>query len=302
MTPYYGATALKQAHDAAEHGDTITLSSGTFAITGKRETLTKAVTIIGAGMDVDKGTLLYDSLYIYITDNTDKSFHLEGIYHYSYICVKKTSPKSEIVKCRLYTVNCDDKLCFVHCRIINALYGSGEKNLYNSIFRTGTGGGSYEIPNLIATNCVIILYNYPKCYTYSSFLNSAIKVTQRTNDYFNYLPSSTTARYCYAWGYDTKGKFVPSSLFYYIPYDDDTNFSSDMSFYEDSDSDVLGTGEYSVNSSIGNFFGDDDTPIGIYGGNVPYNPIPHNPQISNFSVGEAKNGKLNITIEVDNEE
>ncbi len=46
MSIFYGSDALKSAHDAAQHGDVITLSSGTF----NGVTITKALTIRGAGM------------------------------------------------------------------------------------------------------------------------------------------------------------------------------------------------------------------------------------------------------------
>ena len=52
VSTFYGITALREAHDAAENGDVITLSSGTFNSCD----ITKAVTIRGAGMEVNSET------------------------------------------------------------------------------------------------------------------------------------------------------------------------------------------------------------------------------------------------------
>ena len=49
ITAFYGADALKEAHEAAAHGDAITLSSGAFHATD----ITKAITLCGAGMQMD---------------------------------------------------------------------------------------------------------------------------------------------------------------------------------------------------------------------------------------------------------
>lgn len=46
--------------------------------------------------------------------------------------------------------------------------------------------------------------------------------------------------------------------------------------------------------------GTDGTEVGIYGGNLPYDPTPTNPQISKFNVAAktTADGKLSVDIEV----
>ncbi len=48
ISPYYGSSALQEAYNAANHGDVITLSSGSFLGTD----IKKAITLRGAGMTV----------------------------------------------------------------------------------------------------------------------------------------------------------------------------------------------------------------------------------------------------------
>ena len=46
--------------------------------------------------------------------------------------------------------------------------------------------------------------------------------------------------------------------------------------------------------------GTDGTEVGIYGGNLPFDPTPTNPQISKFNVAAktTADGKLSVDIEV----
>lgn len=46
--------------------------------------------------------------------------------------------------------------------------------------------------------------------------------------------------------------------------------------------------------------GTDGTEVGIYGGSLPYDPTPTNPQITKFNVASktTADGKLSVDIEV----
>ena len=48
------------------------------------------------------------------------------------------------------------------------------------------------------------------------------------------------------------------------------------------------------------YLGADGTEVGIYGGSLPYDPTPTNPQISKFNVAAktTADGKLSVDIEV----
>lgn len=82
VSTFYGATALRQAHEAAVSGDVVTLSSGTFVAAD----IKKALTIRGAGMGIDsvaqtEPTVLTGNFSINIPDTVTRRLTLEGIYH-----------------------------------------------------------------------------------------------------------------------------------------------------------------------------------------------------------------------------
>ena len=52
------------------------------------------------------------------------------------------------------------------------------------------------------------------------------------------------------------------------------------------------------------YTGTDGTQVGIYGGNMPFDPIPSNPQITkcNVAAKSTADGKLSVDIEVNGAE
>ena len=80
ISVFYGATALIEAHDSAETGDIITLSSGNFAST----TIRKAITLRGAGCERDSiagilPTIIPSLLLFSIEDDSTAFLTVEGI-------------------------------------------------------------------------------------------------------------------------------------------------------------------------------------------------------------------------------
>ena len=90
VSQFYGVSALRQAHEAAVHGDVITLSSGTFTATA----ITKAITLRGAGMEMDTitntlPTVIAGDFGISIERDVVEKFLMEGIYHNHRILIHK---------------------------------------------------------------------------------------------------------------------------------------------------------------------------------------------------------------------
>ena len=78
VTVFYGANALIDAHNAADHGDVITLSSGNFNTT----TITKAITLRGVrgwGTDNIAPTYISGNVYIQINSDVELPLTIEGI-------------------------------------------------------------------------------------------------------------------------------------------------------------------------------------------------------------------------------
>ncbi|MBO7069630.1 MAG: hypothetical protein J6W52_13305 [Bacteroidaceae bacterium] len=72
---FYGAYTLRDAHNAAENGDIINLSSGTFQAVD----ITKALTIRGAGADGDNITYIVNGFSINIPTDITKRLSFEGV-------------------------------------------------------------------------------------------------------------------------------------------------------------------------------------------------------------------------------
>ncbi len=57
---------------------------------------------------------------------------------------------------------------------------------------------------------------------------------------------------------------------------------------------------YQLTDDAKKYLGSDGTEVGIYGGSLPFDPTPTNPQIVKFNVAPktTADGKLSIDIEV----
>lgn len=288
ISTYYGASALQQAYNAATHGDVITLSSGSFLGTD----IKKAITLRGAGMQVDtvshtEPTVITNNFTIDISDTLSHRLTMEGIYSNQTIKVN-TLKNAMFLKCRFYEFTYSSQstskmvdLNFIHCRI--AYY-----------FRLTNGSAAF-------TNCVInnIYQNsgspmsLTNCYTKASpyqenseFKNCIIVNTNggtSTCTYYNNLyvaesnsnlnsPNNTNVKILNT---DERIKFLTGD------YSDDKDY-------------VLTD---AVRALIK---GTDGTEVGIYGGSLPYDPTPTNPQITKFNVAakSTADGKLSVDIEV----
>ena len=310
ITPFYGADALKEAHEAAVHGDAITLSSGTFIATD----ITKAITLRGAGMQLDTinqilPTEISGDFTINVADNVTDKLTIESIYHNHRITVKGTLKEARFIKNRLKELSCSSATdgalsnCnFIHCMIVGLFHvtGSGTdcivSNSYiaqfgylsnstsamsfsNSILNTDTKGYGGGIP----------LGDYYKC----SFVNCVLIGNYSTIGRDDRLPSNATAYNCVAVN-------CYGTCFVNIP-----NTTNTSSTYAEVFKDF--TGKYSdditfelTDGAKTKFLGTDGTQIGIYGGNFPYTPISTNPRITkcNVAAKSTADGKLSVDIEV----
>lgn len=297
---FYGANALQQAHAAAQSGDVITLSEGSFNATN----ITKGITIRGAGMFQNDETKTYQTTLlgnfdINIADSTAQ-FTLEGIWHNGSIENKRFLKNPNFLKCRLKELRLASSgsqtavnATLIHCRV-NYLYldaGVSSMQCFNC-----------HLPNVLMEgldqrgvfeNCIIGLRdatNGGECIKYSTLRNCIIY-----QDYYlsYYLPSSNSLFNCYFianadMNSDTpnigcKKKLAYSDVFktFTGSYDDSSNFE----LTDEAATTLLGT---------------DGTQAGIYGGNMPYSPVPTSPQITkcNVAAKSTVDGKLSVDITV----
>ena len=302
---FYGTGALRSAHAAAVHGDVITLSSGSFTATD----IKKAVTLRGAGMEYDsisvtEPTIISGDFSIQIaSDSTlqNNNLVMEGIYHNAdgVITVNGSLANPQFVKCRLYMIRCSSSgmyyANFINCVIARQVY-------------------FYDYGSATFVNCYVNdLYQYNSRSSHE-FQNCVVK----DDNFFNV--HNTVFRNCFLYAASTTNCNLPtfSPAYNCVGYTDSTtggiftNQSNTTNTKVSSLSDVFKTW---TGSSLANFkaerleltdaaktkyLGSDGTQIGIYGGSIPFDPRPSNPQITKLNVASKStaDGKLSVDIEV----
>ncbi|MBR6698403.1 MAG: hypothetical protein IKL71_00035 [Bacteroidaceae bacterium] len=310
---FYGTGALRNAHAAAVHGDVITLSSGSFTATD----ITKAVTLRGAGMEYDsisviEPTIISGDFSIQIaSDSTlqNNNLVMEGIYHNAdgTITVKGSLKNPQFVKCRLYEIRCSSAsgtygsmhyANFINCVIASEVefYSSGSAtfvNCYVNNLYQYYSGSSHEFQN-----CVVNDANFAgipntvfrNCFLYASALNTSS---------YNKLPSTSPAYNCVALSATSS-----TNIFANQSNTTNTQVSSFRDVFKTWQGSFLANFKAErlelTDAAKTKYLGSDGTQIGIYGGSIPFDPRPSNPQITKLNVASKStaDGKLSVDIEV----
>lgn len=290
LSTFYGLTALQQAHEAAANGDVITLSSGTFASVD----ITKAITLRGAGMTMDaetqtEPTVLSNTFSIDIADETTQRLTIEGIYTSQIITIKNLK-NAMFLKARFDYIDVSSSghatdLTFIHCR--NTGRYNGNKNALNSASFINCIVYSIYGHNYSFKNCILqngnAQFSLPQ---YSEYKNSIILNPynrDNTMSFYNNLYTNDSDAYKLTESNNTNIRVAKNDerIKNLLKYSDD----NDYKLTEEAKAIMKGT---------------DGTEVGIYGGSLPYDPTPTNPQITKFNVASktTADGKLSVDIEV----
>lgn len=308
ISTYYGATALKEAHDAAEHGDIITLSSGSFQAVD----ITKAVTIRGAGMQPDSIAKIYPSkvvgdFAINIADTLEQRLTVEGVYFNNIVSVYNKLKNATFVKSRFDTFTSIygwdngygkmENLAFIHCKIASCFTNQNSSNsvsFVNSVIMNPVVGQSdYTNNSFEFTNCIVRWINSAPYYSsHYAIYRNCILSTDYSSQY--YLNSTNMVYNCLGvWKYNMFEKLQSLGMFYTTKNMSDV-FKTWTGTYTDAENFEL------TDDAKTQYLGDDDKELGIYGGNLPFSPNPTNPKITKFNVASKStaDGKLSVDIEV----
>lgn len=292
---YYGANAFVNAYNAAQNGDLITLSSGSFAGTN----ITKAITLHGAGcltnpvsgtlptiiaadftMNVadDAGTLSIEGVYF---SGEAKFIHLlNPVFvkcNFESFASNGTSNNrmsyAQFVDCKMRTFN------FSHTNntlVVNCIIWSTQNmsninysvESYNSIIQLMNSG----VSALTAYNCILIdgTTINSMCLDDNSIAYNCIGIGN--NNIFNSVPHEN----CMISSYDDVFETFEGSAF---------TFDEPFLLTEETATDFLGT---------------DGTQVGIYGGTMPYDPRPSYQIVKHYNVPNKSDneGNLNVDIEI----
>lgn len=293
ISTFYGATALQKAHASAENGDVITLSSGTFLSVD----ITKAVTLRGAGMVLDAATqteptVLANNFKITIADDVTERLTIEGVYSNQKVNIVKLK-NAMFLKNRMREIDISGNgygtdLTFIHCRIAYLYSGNAYSNnsaTFQNCIVSGISGENYIFHNSIIRGynggSMTLCYNseYKNCIIAGGLANDA----STTSTYYNNLFIGAEAR---------RLSGIPNSTNVIVNKEDD-KIKNFLNYSDDNDYKLTDEAKAIMK-------GTDGTEVGIYGGSLPYDPTPTNPQISKFNVAAktTADGKLSVDIEV----
>lgn len=311
VSTFYGASALRDAHVAAVHGDVITLSSGSF----NPVNITKAVTLRGAGMAVDSvhnilPTIISGDFTINIPDSVTQRFTLEGIYHNHTINYKNLN-NAMFVKCRLNAIYPNSiyssepslmkNATFTNCRIatcLNFYYSTNSSaSFINSIIQKPNGS------NFDFMNCVIKLVSdtsSSNAGNASDVKNSMLSncIIYGAGNSRSSFPATTTAYNCVE-----VNNYTSANTFKNIPNNTNKYTTCDVVFKTYTGAAIGEVEEETfelTETAKATYLGTDGTQVGIYGGMLPFDTTPSNPRITkcNVAAKSTADGKLSVDIEV----
>lgn len=295
ITTFYGAEALKTAHNNAEAGDVITLSAGSF----NSVNISKLITIRGAGMGVKVNdtdtysdpTIIVGDFSVTADGNETNHFTLEGVRNDNSMILRGTN-YTQFFKCNFHDVRFEanygslQNCTFVHCYVSNsfdALYNTTFTGV-NSYFKNADFNGSSSLFTL--TNCVVEIKSSLDL-RYSSLKNCIIINKGSIDDIYIRKDYSTI--------YYTLWAGVGSEPFKEFG---DGHYNYIQSTYDDL---FVDGSFYKLTDDAKKYVGSDGKELGIYGGSMPFTSKTSIPQITKCEVApqSTKEGKLSVNIVVE---
>ena len=303
VTYYYGVNALKQAVAAAESGDIINLSSGSFNATN----ISKGITVRGAGIDSKEPTYIVGDFTIEIPGEDVNQFMMEGIRCTNSLLINGTFANPFFQKCQFNGVGnyggvTVTNIMFSNCKITGS-FGPRGYNSYIMVNCFINNTTVSESATVTATNCIFAeptgfhVYCYERCQFFNSIfisLNGKGGYSDSAGE-TRWIPSSSQAQHCYMVNFpefDIFGQLSvrtgcpTSSLSYEMVFDSYRGVYSDEETFE------------LTETAKTTYLGTDNQQIGLYGGLQPYSPIPSYPLISTMIVPAKTNdqGKMDVKV------
>lgn len=301
---YYGVTALQQAVAAAESGDFINLSSGSFNATN----ITKAITLRGTGVDNKEPTYIANDFTINIPTEDANRFMMEGIRCVNRMEMEGTFSNPYFVKCQFNNIGYSGysqaitNIMFANCKITGSFdtRGSNTYSMVNCYINHFTQN---EASFITANNCLIVDNGF-HIYTYRQtlFTNCIFVSSDGKGGYSDssgatrYLPNNSQAKDCVAINFPES-----FNIFHELPFSNGCS-TSPMSYAT-----VFKTftGTYSDEET---FELTDDIleqypNLGLYGGPIPFDLTPSYPLIISLTTDSQTDadGKLNnVNVVVSN--
>lgn len=295
---FYGAYALRDAHNAAANGDIINLSSGAF----QSVKIAKALTIRGTGCRwTDTPTNIVNEVEIEIPSAITDRLSIEAC-DFNKVYVKGTLTNAQFMRCVMddFFVNDNANMkngTFTNCVLYGmSLQGSSSVNFVNSEL-TDFCNYAEETASAYFINCNIKpfhrgSYGSDHCDPSSiglSILVNCILWADYGWGFNSYsLPSTTSAYNCVAVGNNAQNVFKNCAS------QQNCQLADFDIFQEGHGWDAL------TDEAKAKYIGTDGKPVGDKGGALPLSFTPTYPQITKMNVASktTADGKLSVEIEV----
>lgn len=303
---FYGQNALVSAYNAADNGDVITLSSGTFnscSITGK------PITIHGAGCEYDSITGVLPTVisgdFSFYFDQCDACWaSITGVKFMGTITFGGGS--NSYASFRWYKAN---NICFVKC-FINSIESAFNYERWNNQFVdciiNSFSSGDFRNTSIInsvvkftnyihndihscnSINNSIVLFNdglsINNLIAYNSIIATASGHNVSNCTFFNCIAIETGETNLF------EGQ-TAQNVMEVDGYDD---------VFETFDGNISFDNIYQLKNSIAtSFLGHDGTEVGIYGGVMPYRTRPNYMIIKNCNVAGRTNDDNKLSVEIE---
>lgn len=278
---FYGTNALQQACSAATHGDVINLSGGNFQSTK----ITKAVAVRGTGIHDANPTYIVNAFDVEIPANVTEKLSFEGCRITNTMTIKGTLSNAYFLKNSLAGVSVFssngkmDNGMFVNCDVYGmSLYGQSTAQIINSYVEHFSNSG--KLASFV--NCVINTNGYAHLYKCCQFVNCIMYGMSG-----GYFPSTCSAMNCV----DVSGY---KNALNNISLKENCSYAGMDIFQESNVWNDL------TDEAKAKYLGIDGTPVGKFGGMIPYNMTPSYPQITKMNVAAktTADGKLSVEIGV----
>ena len=292
ISMFYGAYAYRDAMAAAVDGDVINLSGGGFQACN----IDKAVSIRGAGVEAEIPTNISGDFDINVPAESTERLSIEGVKISNTITIKGTLTNAYFMKNYISSVmgaaSANIKnINFVNCQVFR--YDVYQSNLTVSCqFINCYVNDIHNEVNSKATaayvNCLIRPSNngYYANYIANSTLLNCILVG---DDLYRSLPATSLATNCLAVFNRGANAFSDVAASVNNQHINDFTIFTDSDYMKDLTDEAKAT-----------YLGSDGTPVGMFGGPLPFSFTPTYPQITKMNVASktTADGKLSVDIEV----
>ncbi len=296
ITSYTGANALRDAYTAAVDGDVITLSSGSFSSVY----FEKRITVRGAGMGVKvndsdpyiEPTILKGDFWIKADANSENFFKLEGI-----LCEDGVSMQgvleAQFSKCRFARLSCYsgqggfERTSFINCVIGEVWFCEGSSMTFYGCYLREPRFSNNSHNSL--TNCILEIVDE----SYFEDTDCVVKNSIYLNSNGDESSVSRGTAFNSIWSGKIYNVDYNNPFLHTLESHNNTIVPEGTQLFKE------GT-FYQLTDEAKKYLGDDGTEVGLYGGSLPFDPTPTNPQITKFNVAPktTADGKLSVDIEV----